>query len=391
MRVVRFPFRLARAVASGSTALELPPLDTAATALLGGGDVAQVAHMPAEVAAAFGINAQTDRVDRGEAMTIPAVRRGRMVVAGTIGALPLVAVRGGDRVERPVLEHPDPNTTRQHVLTWTVDDLIFYGVAWWRVTSRDGQDYPLTVERVAPARLRVDLTAGVVYVDDRVVPDRDLVRFDGPDEGVLAHGGRTLRTCLVLEAAVRRFARLDVPLGILRLAEGAAELTRDEVDALLDEWEHARATRSTAFLNRAVDYSAVQFDAQRVQLAEARQYQSAEVARLLNLPPRYVNAPQASGMTYSNLESERRDLVDTTLAPFLAALEQRLSLGDVTPRGTRVRVDTTALLRGDTTSSVAVGESALRSGVMTPAEVRERFLGAAPRPDVPDTLPEPRP
>lgn len=397
--------RSARLVESaGRVAEQLAAASTSGVSL-GGGDVAQVAHMPREVAQAFGIYPAADRIDRHAAMTIPGVRRGRQVIAGTIGSLPLVAVRTNpdgsvEHVDRPLLEQPDPNTTRQHVLTWTVDDLLFYGVSWWRVLDRDDHGYPRRAERVGPERLRIDVHARRVFVDDRPVADTDLVRFDGPDEGVLTNGGRSLRTCLLLEDAVRRFARLDVPLGVLRLAEGAAELSdlpgsagdgtdRSEVDALLDSWEQARAERTTAFLNRAVEYDTVQLDAQRTQLAEARQYQLAEVARLLNLPARYVNAPDATGMTYSNVESQRRDLVDTTLAPYLAAVEQRLSLGDVTPRGTVVRVDLSTLLRGDTQAAVTVAEAALRMGAVTVAEVRTDYLGRPPLP--PGELPAPTP
>lgn len=376
------------------------PMATAATGILGGATGLpvhrQAANLPAEVRAAFGL-VEPEAVDRATAMTIPAVRRGRQVIAGTIGALPLVAhrTRPDGLVEdvtelRPLLVRPDRNTTRQHVLTWTVDDLLFRGVAWWLVRDRDAQGYPVDVERVAAERVLVDTGRGQVLVDGRARADDELVRFDGPDEGVLAYGGRSLRTSLLLEEAVRRFARLDLPLGVLKLAEGAAELStepysggiegdpRSEVDLLLDSWEQARRERTTAYLNRAIDYSATQFDAQKTQLAEARQHQAAEVARLLNLPPRYVNAPSASGMTYSNTESDRRDLVDTTLAPYLAAIEQRLSLGDVTPRGTVVRVDLTQLLRGDTLTALQGAEIAQRLGATVPSETRARVLGLPP-------------
>jgi phage portal protein BeeE len=389
-------------------------LTTAAT--LGGGDVAQVSNLPTEVAQAFGINVVTDLVDRRTAMSIPAVRRGRQVIAGTIGALPLIARRDRagqvDHIERPLLVQPDPNTTRQHVLTWTVDDLIFGGISWWRVTSRDNDGYPLTAERLHPSRVTVVIgTDGEasVYVDGRPANDADMIRFDGPDEGVIVYGGRALRTAIMLEEAVRRFATLDVPLGYLSPEDGAEELstlpgtgnpddptdTRSEVDVLLDSWESARAKRTTAYLNRAIKYDTVQFDAERIQLADARQHQAAELARLLNLPPRYVNAPQASAMTYSTTESDRRDLVDTTLAPYLAAIEQRLSMGDVTPRGTVVLFDLTDFLRGDTLQALQAAQIAVNLRAMNPLEVRSRVLRLEPftadNPQPPPPAPAPAP
>jgi len=359
-----------------------------------------IADLDPAAAAAFGFSPDTETVTRREAMRVPAVRRARAIIAGTIGSMTWQCRRGHELVDRALCRQPSPDVTPQFVWTWTVDDLLFYGVSWWRVLDRDAEDYPSAVERVVRERVRVDQSEGRVYIDGEHVPDRDVIRFDGPDEGVLEYGATTLRTCLLLEAAVRKFARLDVPLGYLRPAEGAEELSgepgtanpadptdeRSEIDALLDEWESARARRSTAFLNRAVEYQTVMFDAQRVQLSEARQQQSMEVARLTNLPPRYVNAPQASGMTYTNTESDRRDLLDTSLDQYVTAIAQRLSMGDVTPRGQRVAPDVLSWLRGDTAAVITAGAQAIDAGVMTPEEVRTDWLkmpaGAPGRPQL---------
>lgn len=360
----------------------------------GPGDVAQVRDLPASVAQAFGINPTSETVTRREAMSIPAVRRGRQVIAGTVGTLALSALRTNpngsvEQVDRQLLSQPDPNTTRQHVLTWTVDDLMFYGISWWRVTARDAQGYPTQAFRVAPWRLRIDYAEGRVYVDNQPVSDNDLIRFDGPDDGVLCDGATSLRTCLRIEMAVRN--ALGVPLDVLKLAEGAAELStapgsgnpddendlRSEVDILLDSWEAARLAHSTAFVNRAIDHNVVQFDATRAQLAELRQSQNAEVARLLNLPPSYVNAPQASGMTYTNREVERSELADT-IAPFTTAIEQRLSMGDVTPRGQVAAFDLVKLTRGTLLDVVTAAEKAVPLGILDGREIRTEYLGRPP-------------
>lgn len=334
------------------------------------------------IAAAFGLSTgAAATVTRREAMTVPAVRRGRAVIAGTLGTLPLVAYRGEEleRVDRPLLEQPNPNTTRQHVLTWTIDDLLFYGISWWRVLDRDFTDYPVSVERLSPERVTVDLSAGTVRVDGQPVSSRDLIRFDGPDEGVLVYGGRSLRTCLLLEEAVRRNADGLPPMDLLTPADGAGtELTAAEVADLLDAWQEARRTRSTAYVNSAVKHQSIGYDAEAAGLAEARLFQAGEVARLLNLPPRYVNAPSASGMTYTNIQGERLELVDLSLAPYVAAVEQRLSMGDVTPRGQRVLLDLTSFLRGDQKTALEAARIATEIGAVTPAEVRADVYNRPP-------------
>jgi phage portal protein BeeE len=386
-----------------------------AHATIGGGDVAKVANLPPEVAQAFGINLSVEVVDRRTAMTVPAVRRGRQVICATIGSLSLLSIRDRagtvDHVDRQILQQPNPNTTLQHQLTWTADDLLFRGLSWWRVLDRDSTGFPVAAERLAPERVTVVLDSasgnGGVYVDGRPASDADIIRFDGPDEGVLINGGRALRTAILLEEAVRRFATLDVPLGLLKLAEGAEELssapgscgiegdTRSEIDAMLDAWEDSRRQRTTAYINRAIDYERTALNATDIELGAARQQQASEIARLLNLPPRYVNAPQASGMTYATTEGDRRDL-SLTLSPYLTAIEQRLSMPDVTPRGQFVKFDLSDFLRGDKLQELQAAQIAVAITAMTRDEVRTDVLrrppygpGEAPPASPPAAAPSP--
>lgn len=348
------------------------------------------------VAAAFGLSPNgAHTVTREQAMTIPAVKRGRQVICATIASQPLVALRGGqlDRVARPLLEQPNPNTTRQHVIAWTVDDLLFRGLSWWLITDRDSTGFPTAAQRLAPHRVAVDLTDEKVRVDGKPMDDSRLIRFDGPDEGVLAYS-QSLNTALLLEAAVRRNADGLPPLDLFTLAEGAAEMTPDEIAEFLDTWQDARRDRSSGFVNRAVVHTSVGFDAQAAGLAEARRFQIGEVARLMNLPPRYVDAEAGSSMTYSNVQSERLELVDLSLSPYITALEQRLSMPDVTPRGQAVRVDLSGFLRGDTKTALEAGQLAVTIGAATPDEVRADVYSRppldrpAPAPAAQPTAPE---
>lgn len=358
------------------------------------GDYAQVASLPSEVAEAFGIYPGTDRVTRKQAMAIPAVRRGRQVIAGTIGGAGLVATRRrGDqapqRVTRPLLTQLNPNVTNAWLLTWTVDTLLFYGVAWWLVTARDTLGYPTSVVWVQPYRVQVT-TDGTILVDNVPVRDADLIRFDGPDEGLLVHSSRAIITYTALEDAVRKFARLDVPLGWLEDVEGS--LDTGEVQTMLNSWEAARRARTTGYIPRGLKYVPNAATPGAMQLAEARGFQAAEIARALNLPAVYVNAPSGDSLTYATTESNRRELSDITLAPFTAAIGQRLSMPDVTPGGTTVTVDLARFLRGDLRQILDAGAVAISSGQMTVDEVRDQWLDLPPigQPD-PDPEPDPTP
>ena len=76
-------------------------------------------------------------------------------------------------------------------------------------------------------------------------------------------------------------------------------------------------------------------------------------------------------MTYSNLNSSRRDLIDFSLAPYETAIEQRLSMDDVTPRGHHVAFSFTDFLRSTPIERAQLYDSLVRNGILTPEEARE--------------------
>lgn len=357
---------------------------TASSVVTGGGDVAQVSDLPADVQAAFGVypGAGTP-IPRKEAMQVPAFARGRNVIAGTIGTLTLETWRDRERVPgRVLLEQPDPQTTRQYVLTWTVDDLICYGVAWWLVLERDRWGYPVRAERLARHRVNADPTTRRVYVDGRPVADADVIRFDGPHEGVLTFAGDVLRGALALERAVKRYADNPQPSGYLYdkrpLELDAKDLTAAQRAAVLDAWNEANRLTPTRFLNRSMGYEALSWDPTTLDLHNARQQAAVQVARALNMPSRQVNAPSETGMNYQNVSADRTELLDVTLGMYLTAIEQRLSAPDITPAPLTVRFDRDGFTRGTTRERIDNAARFVGAGLGTADEARETYLGMAP-------------
>jgi hypothetical protein len=294
---------------------------------------------------------------------VPAVAQGLQVIAGTIGTLPLARHRGRQPVELgTLLTQPDPEEPRESTLTRLVEDLALFECGYLVVLERDATGFPLHAryfphELVEPLDAPHDYvsTGGpVLYPPTRyrlgpgqgvVVPAADVLRFPSHWPGLLVVGARTLRTATMLEQAAQRFAVMDLPSG--ELHNSGADLDPGKIDELLARWEQARRLHTTGYTNALIEYRQHAWDAGQLQLVEARRFATSEVARLLNLPSRYVNAPTESSMTYANVESERRDLVDLSLRPYLAAVEKRLSLDDVCPHGQRVSFDLDAFYRGD--------------------------------------------
>ena len=130
----------------------------------------------------------------------------------------------------------------------------------------------------------------------------------------------------------------------LRLLGGGKQLIWDDA-ASPARFQKARQTQTVAMLSENVEWHESTFDPSRLQLTEARQHASTDLARLCNVPAAIVHAPTNDSLTYSNEADQRADLWYFGLAPLAEAIQQTLSGPNVTPRGTVVRFDPTNATR----------------------------------------------
>ena len=247
-------------------------------------------------------------------------------------------------------------------------DLVLYPYSWMVVTERRSDGFPARLRHVPFAD--VSVTPSGIYVEGRRVPDRDVKRFDSPfAPGALRLGARILSTAVMIEEAVRRFATFDIPSGYLKQT-GGPDLTDSEIDGLLSAWESARRNRSTGYLTPTLSYESNAFDPKQLQLIEARAAVTADIARLLNLPPSAVNAETGSSLTYSTVQMQQDALQAMTLWPYLAAVRERLSMDDLTPHGTRIEIPSLGFLRTDLTGRANAYQTLIGTGVLTADEAR---------------------
>jgi HK97 family phage portal protein len=157
------------------------------------------------------------------------------------------------------------------------------------------------------------------------------------------------------------------------------------IQGLLDKWEAARLRRVWGYVGAAWDIHTLQFNAEQIQLSEQRQHAVLEIARAAGVDPEDLGVSTTS-RTYQNAEQRRLDLVDFTLAHYMSAVEQRLSMRDVLPRGYEAKVNLDGFLRSDTKTRYEAHKIALDSGFETIPEVRE----LEDRPPIPQTAPVPK-
>jgi hypothetical protein len=299
------------------------------------------------------------RIDRKSAIQVPAVKRSRDLIAGTLGGLPLDLY---DAERQPVdpspFTQPERNVPRSVTMTRTFEDLLFEGLAWWRISERDWRGFPTYFKRIGPSRIRVDDERDKVYIDGKEVDQAELIRFDSPTEGLLKAGARAIRTCLHLDAYAANAAQGIPPLDYFVPADDTDPFATDpededddengdaEIRKFLGDWAEARRTRTTAYIPASVKYQVAGFDPKNLQMAEQRDHAVLEIARVAGIDPEELGVSTTS-RTYANVFDRRKAFLDFTLGQYMLAVEDRLRMGDVTPRGQYVKFALDAFLRSD--------------------------------------------
>lgn len=143
---------------------------------------------------------------REQAIAIPTISRARDLIVSLISGLPLLQYQlAWDAMENeyseiqipsePWFSRPDPSVTRQFILAWTVDDLIFQGRAHWLITSRSkvAPYYPLSFQWIPAADVTLPNMAGPLYWGKpteiqflgQPLNPNDVITFLSPIQGLL--------------------------------------------------------------------------------------------------------------------------------------------------------------------------------------------------------------
>lgn len=319
-------------------------------------------------------------IDRNSAMEIPSVVRARNLICGTIAAMPLELYRKstGEEIGKPVwMDQPAYNQPRAVTIAFTVDSLLFYGWSLWKITERYQEDgRPSRYEWIANSRITPQYSLDNTHVIDGYLIDgiyhsnNDVVTFQSLNDGILTSGARVLRGALDLEIASTLAASTPMPSGYIK--NTGADLDPKEVQGLLAAWKNARQNRATAYLTSTLEYSPTSFSPKDMMYNEAKQDYSTQISRLCNIDAWYLSADMNTSMTYSNILDSRKQFVALTLQPFITAIEDRLSMNDVTANGNEVRFDLDkSFLRANPMDDLLVIEKMLSLGLITVEQAME--------------------
>jgi HK97 family phage portal protein len=314
-------------------------------------------------------------MDRFTALQVPAVARCRNLIAGVVSSIDLELYKKstGVKMESPLwLDQPDMRQPRSVTIAYTVDSLLFYGVAYWRVTSLYADDgRPSGFEWVANTRVTVTTNEtgdevqyySVNGVRAPMSGIGSLVTFQSLLPGVLESGARTIQAAIDIEKASSIAAATPMATSVIK--NNGADLPEAQVSGILAAWKAARNSRSTAFLTSTLDIQNIGFSPKDMMYNEASQYLATQIARLMNVPAFMISADMNNSMTYQNVLDSRKEYVAYSLQPFISAIENRLSMDDITAHGNVVRfaIDET-FLRADTAARLDAIEKMLNLGLI---------------------------
>jgi HK97 family phage portal protein len=330
------------------------------------------------------------RVASYDPRKMPAVVGIRSLVADVSAMLPLVALRGVERVDpQPaVLRRPDPNEPYRVSIEKIVNSLTSSGNAFVRRWQVGSDGWPIAVKVLDPARI--------------------VVQLDSWQETITGYtyNGRLLRTSQVLHIPL---ISDPGPLGqspldligtviddLATAYEWAASYWRDggtppyalthpqklddvQAENMVNRWLAARRTRRPALLSGGYSLQTfTQPSAAEALLIDGLQYLDASIARAMNVPPSIVNVASNQALTYSTTIDEMRRWLTLNLYPtYLDRLEAAFT--DLLPRGQAAVFDTSNLLRTDWSTRVTTAAAAVAAGLASVDEMRVSQLGLPAR------------
>jgi phage portal protein BeeE len=292
---------------------------------------------------------------RAEAISIPAISRARDLLASVIGCMPLQMYNemwNGEEMERVYiaprswLRRPDQTVPYNFLMSWTFDDLYFYGRAFWYITSRTADGYPASFSRLPAGSVTTTDMAGPVwfapskevYFQGGQIDPANLVQFLSPTQGMVYSSQAAIETAIKIQDARARNASSSIPAGVL-MQTGGEPLSAQELADLAAAFNSARATNQTAALNEFLKYEPTTMSPDKMLLIESANYSALETGgRIGNVPP-YLIGVSTGSYSYQSSQQARMDLLFFGVKLYADAIAETLSMNNVLPNGTFVSFD----------------------------------------------------
>ena len=240
------------------------------------------------------------------------------------------------------------------MLSWTVADLVTFGRAFWFISSRTNDGYPASFSRLPAAMITsTDQTQNIwfskasnLYFNGSQIPVEDVVQFLSGSEGVVYASQRTINTAIKLDEAVFRNASSAIPSGILQVQPNSESMSATDLQELAATFNEARMTQTIAALSPEVHYQELMTSPDKMMLVQSSEFMQMQISRVVGVPAYLLNLSVGS-YAYTNSQEARQDLWTMSAKPIGEVITQTLSMNQVLPNGTFVKMDISDFVDGD--------------------------------------------
>lgn len=252
---------------------------------------------------------------------------------------------------RSWLSRIDKSVPNQFILSWTIDDLIFEGRAFWLITERSADSYPMSFTRLPAAMCQTLDQQGEVYfgpskqvIFNGVELDpRDLVQFISPMQSLNTTAARAVEIALRVEDSRLRASQSVLPQGYLRQT-GGEPLSAQELSDISAQFNLARTSgNATAALNEFLEFVPNTATPDKMMMIESADYSARDLGRILGVPS-YLLSVSIGAYSYQSSQQSRIDLWTYACKGLADCITETLSSDNVLPHGTYVCFDTESFL-----------------------------------------------
>lgn len=323
------------------------------------------------------------RVSRADALSVPAIKRGRDIICG-LATLPLETVDSRRKVVgNTILPNIDPMVADAVTVAQTIEDLLFEARSFWYITDFDDDGWPIHARHLDVSLVDVKPTTkpsplpsgldprGEYWYDGKRLSPEFVIQFHSLNTPLLRDSTRPVRRAVALDKAAEMYANDPRPMDYFTPADKSADPDDDEgIQKALDDWAKYRRSRATGYVPAAVVYNEVnQPTPADLQLVELQKRAALDIANCIGLDPEDLGVSTTS-RTYQNAVDRRQDRINDVLSSYAAAITGRLSMPDVTKPGHKVRFDFDGYLRADPLTRAQVQQIYHGMGVITEDEIR---------------------
>ena len=327
-------------------------------------------------------------VSINNATQIGAVYACTRLLADTISSLPVDTFirRDGNRLPfrpRPawVYEPEGPGSSRVEYYKQVVVSMLLSHGAVIQII-RGGNGDVVALQPLDPTRVTVRRNAATrgreFVIDGKTVLPGDQVLYicEMRKPGSVMGTSRIeeVKNTLGLAKALDEFASRYFSNGANAggIIEFPGNLTQEQAKDVVEAFEAGhkglRKSHKPGVLSGGAKFQKIGSDAEQAQMLQSRQFAVEEIARVFRVPPSMIGLNTPGAMSYASVEHNILAFVRFSLVPLITAIEEahtRLLAGDAF-----MRVNTDALLRGDSATQAQVFSTALQAGYMSVNDVR---------------------